>query len=89
MRARDLPRDFPLDQAESSTEYGFVRIGSGEYLVPTGSVALVCSRTGPAEVSGRMRGAMGPARYCARNVIEFRGYKQFGAESNISFGPGK
>ena len=60
MRARNLPGDFPLDQAESSTDYGFVRIGAGEYLVPTGSVALnLLARARP----GRRRSpspALGP-----------------------------
>ncbi|HEY2016262.1 MAG TPA: hypothetical protein VGH38_22315, partial [Bryobacteraceae bacterium] len=85
MRARHLPTDFPFDEAESSTEYGMIRIGSGDYLLPTASVALVCSKAGPAPALSR-RGPSGAGRYCARNVIQFHDFKQFGAESNINFG---
>jgi len=82
IRARNVPQAFPLDQAESSTEYGMVRIGEKEYLLPTASSALVCNRP-PAVPTGRRMG--GSSRSCSRNVIQFRDYKQFGTESNISF----
>lgn len=85
LKARDLPAEFPVDQAESSTQYGFVRIGSGEYLVPTESVALVCTKSETTVAVGRLRGTTSPTRLCGRNAIEFKGYRQFGAEANISF----
>jgi hypothetical protein len=82
MRSRRLPVEFPLEQAETSTDYKMVRIGNGEFLLPVSSVAIVCAR-GQAMPRGR-----GPAlggRYCGRNTIEFTGYRQFGVESNIAF----
>jgi hypothetical protein len=70
MSGRSLPRDFPLDQVESTVDYDFVLIGDKKYLLPTHSEALSCMR-GTSE--------------CTRNVIEFRNYKKFGAEANITF----
>jgi hypothetical protein len=70
MSGRSLPRDFALDQVESTVDYDFVLIGDKKYLLPTHSEALSCMR-GTSE--------------CTRNVIEFRNYKKFGAEANITF----
>ena len=70
MSARNLPRDFPLDQVESSVDYDFVLIGDKKYLLPTHSEALSCMR-GTSE--------------CTRNVIEFRNYKKYGADASITF----
>jgi hypothetical protein len=70
MSGRNLPRDFALDQVESTVDYDFVLIGDKKYLLPTHSEALSCMR-GTSE--------------CTRNVIEFRNYKKFGAEANITF----
>jgi hypothetical protein len=70
MSARNLPRDFPLDQVESTVDYEFVLIGDKKYLLPTHSEALSCMR-GTSE--------------CTRNVIEFRNYKKFGADASITF----
>ncbi len=70
MSARNIPKEFPLDQVESAVDYDFVLIGSKKYLLPTHSEALSCQR-GTTE--------------CSRNVIEFRNYKKYGADSNITF----
>lgn len=87
MKSNDVPGDFPLARAESSTEFGMVHIGSGGYLLPENSVAMACNRvkTAPA---GPRRMPIAVGESCARNVIQFSQYKQFGVESNISFGPG-
>jgi hypothetical protein len=75
MSARNIPRDFPLDQVESTVDYDFVLIGDHKYLLPTHSEALSCER-GTTE--------------CSRNVIDFRNYKKYGADTNIIFDdPGK
>lgn len=87
MKARGIPGDFPFDRAESSTSFGMVQIGSAPYLMPENSVALVCSRV-PGALSAMRRGSRLQLEACARNVIQFTGYRQFGAESNITFGPG-
>ncbi|MGD1073067.1 MAG: hypothetical protein ABSB15_23355 [Bryobacteraceae bacterium] len=65
-----LPRDFAYDKAESMVEYGYVSIEGTRYLLPLQSVNMACN-TG---TSG-----------CSRNVIEFRNYRKFSADSNITF----
>ncbi len=88
MKARGIPNDFPLDRAESSTEFGKVHIGGMEYLLPSNSMAMACTRAQSQPTVGR-RGGSVASDDCARNVIHFSGYRQFGVESNISFGPGR
>lgn len=70
MSARSIPRSFPLDQVESTVDYDFVLIGEKRYLLPTHSESLSCMR-GTTE--------------CSRNVIEFRNYRKYSADSNITF----
>ena len=70
MQAEKLPQDFPLDVAELSAEAEFVRLGTATYLLPVRSEVLTCFRG---------------TSNCARNQIEFRNYKKFGAESTIVF----
>jgi len=70
--AKNMPLLFPFDTVESATDYDFVRLGGAEqYLLPVGSEVLNCQRG---------------TSLCARNKIEFRNYRKFGAESNITFG---
>jgi hypothetical protein len=70
MSAVNMPRSFALDAVESAVDYDFVLIGDKKALLPTHSEALSCVR-GTAE--------------CTRNVIEFRNYKKFGADTSITF----
>jgi hypothetical protein len=70
MDARDIPREFPLDHVESAVDYEFVTIGSTKFLLPTHSESLSCSRGTPS---------------CSRNSIDFRNYRKYGANSNITF----
>jgi hypothetical protein len=70
MAARRIPSDFPLDSAESTVDYDFVLLGDKKFLVPTHSEVLSCQRG---------------TRDCSRNVIEFRNYRKFGADSTITF----
>jgi hypothetical protein len=74
LSAQNLPSSFPLDTVESAVDYDYVVIGDGKYLLPVHSEALSCAH-----------GANG----CTRNVIEFRNYKKFAADSNITFDPEK
>jgi hypothetical protein len=74
LSAQNLPGTFPLDTVESAVDYDYVVIGEGKYLLPVHSEALSCAH-----------GASG----CTRNVIEFRNYKKFAADSNITFDPEK
>ncbi len=66
-----LPKDFPLDAAETAVDYDFVAIGTLRVLLPVRSEVLMCQR-----------GSL----ICSRNVIEFRNYHKFGAESTVKFG---
>ncbi len=70
--ALGLPKDFPLDTAETSVDYDYVAIGTQRVLLPVRSEVLMCQRGTP---------------ICTRNVIEFRNYHKFGAESTVKFGP--
>jgi hypothetical protein len=75
LSARNLPGGFPMDQVESAVDYDYVSIGEDKYLLPIHSEALSCGRG----TSGR--GASG----CTRNVIEFRNYRKFTADTSITF----
>ena len=66
--AFNLPADFELDTVEMTVDYGFVRIGGEESLLPVSSENLACWRG---------------SNNCSRNKIEFRNYRKFGAESTI------
>ena len=72
MQARKIPTAFPLDKVESAVEYNFVKIGSSSLLLPVHADVLSCERG---------------SRQCSRNAIDFRNYKKFGAESNVTFTP--
>lgn len=69
-RTTAMPPDFPLSKAESTIEYGFVRIEQGTYLLPTLSDNLGCF-TG----SGS----------CSKNSIQFRNYRKFTTDSSVTF----
>ena len=68
MQAQQLPGDYPLDISEWVVEYGMVKLGSREFLVPVKAEVLACWR--------------GSAQ-CSRNVTEFRNYRRFTGESDI------
>jgi hypothetical protein len=65
---RNMPKEFELDTVESAVDYDFVTIGDNRFLLPVHSEILSCERrTG----------------YCSRNVIDFRDYRKFNADSSI------
>jgi hypothetical protein len=68
--AVNIPRDFAYDKEDSSLEYGFVNIEGHSYLLPVNSVSEACG-TGTSS--------------CTRNVIEFRNYRKFSADSSVTF----
>ncbi len=71
MRTSSFPAGFTYDKAESTIDYDFVRIGSGNYLLPITSANLACmSGTGS----------------CMKNEIDFRNYRKFAAESEVTYG---
>ena len=68
---KGMPALFPFDTIETTVDYDFIRLGtSGPYLLPVESEVLSCQRG---------------TSICSRNKIEFRNYRKFGAESNITF----
>jgi hypothetical protein len=70
LSARNMPRAFPLDTVESAVDYDYVLIGDAKFLLPIHSEALSCERG---------------TSFCTRNVIDFRNYKKFGADTSITF----
>jgi hypothetical protein len=70
-QARSMPLLFPFDTTESATEYDFIRLATPEsFLLPVDAEVLSCVRG---------------TSVCARNRIEFRNYRKFGAESSVTF----
>ena len=69
MQARDVPVEFPLDIIELAVDYAFVRIGGAEFLLPVRAENLSCWRNGGS---------------CVRNEINFRNYRKFTSESQIT-----
>jgi hypothetical protein len=71
MESRNIPTGFPFAKVETAIDYDFVRLsGAQSYLLPVDSEVLSCEQ--------------GSSR-CSRNRIEFRNYRKFGAESDITF----
>jgi hypothetical protein len=71
MGTTDFPAGFTYDKAESTLDYDFVRIGSGSFLLPVKSANLAC---------------MSGTASCMKNEIDFRNYRKFTAESEVTFG---
>jgi hypothetical protein len=68
MQTRQLPADYEIDTVESTVDYDWVLISGKKFLLPTRSENLAC-----------FRGSYS----CVRNVIEFRNYRKFDAESSV------
>ena len=70
-QGKPMPALFPFDTIESTTDWDFIRLGtSGPYLLPVEAEVLSCQRG---------------TSICSRNKIEFRNYRKFGAQSDITF----
>jgi hypothetical protein len=71
MEGRNMPLLFPFDKVESATDYDFVRLSSPQqFLMPVNAEVLSCEQG---------------TSTCLRNRIEFRNYRKFGADSDITF----
>ncbi|HYP07544.1 MAG TPA: hypothetical protein VER03_15030 [Bryobacteraceae bacterium] len=70
MRTNSLPSNFSYANVELVLDYDFVRIDAKSFLMPVHSENLTCSRN---------------SYTCSRNVIDFRNYRKFGAESSIQY----
>jgi len=71
MAATSLPFDYPLNAVESAVDYAMVPIGDQTTLLPTRAESVACQRG---------------TNNCSRNVIDFRRYKKFTADTTIDFG---
>jgi hypothetical protein len=70
-QSRNMPLLFPFDTVETATDYDFVRLSTpNPFLLPVNAEVLSCLRS---------------TSHCSRNKIEFRNYRKFGAESDITF----
>ena len=65
-----LPRNFAYDKGTGTLVYGFVNIEGHNYLLP---------------ISSENVGCMTGTNDCNRNVIEFRNYRKFSADSKVKF----
>ena len=70
-RATGFPRDFPVNRAECKLQYAWAKIDQKTYLLPASSENIGC---------------MSGSGTCTRNAIEFKDYRKFTTESNITFG---
>jgi len=70
LEATGMPTAFPLDRAERSVDFGMVRIGSEQYMVPTTAYWFGCFRNSYA---------------CFLNRMDFRDYRRFEADSVVRF----
>lgn len=68
-RALGIPSDFPISKVETTLQYGFAAIEAKTYLLPAGGEYVACVNGGA----------------CTRNVIEFRNFRKFEAESKVKF----
>ena len=69
--ATAFPRDFTISRAEAKLQYAWARIDQKSYLLPASSENIGC---------------MSGSGACTRNAIEFRNYRKFSTDSNITFG---
>jgi hypothetical protein len=67
--ADSFPSGFGMDRAETTVEYGYMRIGLDIFLLPMSGETVGCQRGGN----------------CSRNLLEFHNYRKFGSESSIKF----
>ena len=69
--AHNMPVLFPFDTVETATDYDYVRLATTDpFLLPVDAEVLSCVRG---------------TSTCARNRIEFRNYRKFGADSTVTF----
>lgn len=73
LEAIDIPQGFPLDRAERSVDFGVVRIGEEQYLLPTTAYWFGCYRN---------------SYYCFLNRVDFQNYRHFESDSKMRFASG-
>jgi len=73
LEAIDMPVGFPLDRAERSVDFGMVRVGDEQYLLPSTGYWFGCYRN---------------SYYCFMNRVDFRDYRHFKSDSVVRFEAG-
>jgi hypothetical protein len=73
LEATNMPLGFPLDRAERSVDFGVVRIGAEQFLLPTTGYWFGCYRN---------------SYSCFLNRLDFRDYRHFESNSNLRFAAG-
>jgi len=68
--ASSIPYPFPLRIIDSSTDYSPVRINDENYMLPTHSVTITCTRD---------------KSECLRNETVFENYRKFGASTSLTW----
>jgi hypothetical protein len=69
-QADNIPEAFPLSMVEQTLDYDAVMLGGRKVLLPVESSNLMCIRS---------------SRFCSKNVIQFRDYKEFRGDASITF----
>lgn len=72
MEAVAIPKGFPMDHVETAVDYAPVRLETQTYLLPVHAENLMCERD---------------SSICSKNVLDFRNYRKFSADSKIVFDP--
>jgi hypothetical protein len=73
LEATEMPKGFPLDRAERSVDFGAVKIGTEQYLLPTTGYWFGCYRNSYA---------------CFLNRVDFRDYRRFTSDSVLRLSSG-
>jgi hypothetical protein len=69
MIGRQIPESYPMASVEMTVDYGMVKLGDKQFLLPTRAENLACGR---ASIT------------CVRNEVKYMNYRRFTAESTIS-----
>lgn len=70
LEATNMPAGFPLDRAERSVDFGLVRVGDEQYLLPKTGYWFGCYRN---------------SYYCFLNRMDFQNYQHFQSDSTVHF----
>jgi hypothetical protein len=83
----DIPDGFPVQLSHNTGDYDFIDVGGHRYLLPVRCETISADLPPTRGRNGRL---LDPSAQMAmqvryRNVIEFRDYRKYAAESTLSF----
>jgi hypothetical protein len=82
------PADFPIAESVTSLEYGLRTVAGVEYLLPVRAEIVAAERKPDPDRVRRMKPELQDAashRMRYRNIIEFRDYRKFSADTRVTF----